>query len=313
MPVKKTQKELQNKSSIRYAYMNDDATEGKVQEVIMMPSTLETIDYAFYDFVNEKLNLSTTSNEGFKKVPIIWASTERAYQIKNLKEVHDSEETLILPLITIERKTTVKEPNKRGLPWANIMPENDEKGGTITIARHLNQEKTSQFQNNLANRKLGPGKVGSSMHATNKRNMTASKNVYETITIPLPTWITVTYEVSLRTEYQQQMNDLVQPWVTISGNSTMPPRIERDNHKFEVFLEGDYTNNSNTNNLEMDQRNYETTITARVLGYLIGEGPNQERPKIVKRQNAVEFRMARERVVVGDIPENIDSRGFYRE
>ena len=313
MPVKKTQKELQNKSSIRYAYMNNDATEGGVQEIIMMPSTLETIDYAFYDFVNEKLNLSTTTNEGFKKVPIIWASTERAYQIKNLKDVHDAEETLILPLITVERKTVVKEPNKRGLPWANIMPENDEKGGSITIARRLNQEKTSQFQNNLANRKLGPGKVASSMHATNKRNMTASKNVYETITIPLPTWITVTYEVSLRTEYQQQMNDLVQPWVTISGNSTMPPRIERDNHKFEVFLEGDYTNNSNTNNLEMDQRNYETTITARVLGYLIGEGPNQERPKIVKRQNAVEFRMARERVVVGDIPENIDSRGFYRE
>ena len=70
MPVKKTQKELQNKSSIRYAYMDNDTTEGRVQEIIMMPSTLETIDYAFYDFVNEKLNLSTTTNEGFKKVQL---------------------------------------------------------------------------------------------------------------------------------------------------------------------------------------------------------------------------------------------------
>ena len=313
MAIKKNQKELQNKFSTRFAYMGDDRTEGKVQEVIMMPSSLETIDYAFHNFVDEKLNLFTNTNEGFKKVPIIWASTERAFQLKNSKELRDSEDGLILPLIVIERKNVVKDPNKKGLPWANIMPENDEKGGTITIARKLNQEKTSQFQNNLAARRLGPGKIRSSMHATNRRNMTAGKNVYETITIPLPTWVTVTYEVSLRTEYQQQMNDLIQPWVTIAGNSTMPPRIEKDNHKFEVFLDGNYTNNSNTSNLEMTQRNYETIVNANVLGYLIGEGPNQERPKLVKRQNAVEFRFAREHVVVGDMPENIDSRGFYRE
>jgi len=313
MTVKKNQKELQNKFPIRFAYMDDNTTEGKVQEVVMMPSTLETIDYALYDFINEKLNLFTTTNEGFEKVPIIWASAERAFQIKNNKDVRDSEETLILPLITVERKSVIKEPNKRGLPWANVMPINDSKGGTITVARRLNQKKTSEFQNNLADRRFGPGNVRSSMHATNKRNMVAGKNVYETITIPLPTWVTVGYEISLRTEYQQQMNDLIQPWVTIAGNSTMPPRIERDNHKFEVFLEGNYANNSNTSNLDMTQRNYETVITANVLGYLIGDGPNQERPKIVKRQNAVEFRFAREHVVVGDIPENIDSRGFYRE
>ena len=98
MTVKKNQKELQNKFPIRFAYMNDNATEGKVQEVVMMPSTLETIDYALYDFVNEKLNLFTTTNEGFEKVPIIWASAERAFQIKNNKDVRDSEETLILVL-----------------------------------------------------------------------------------------------------------------------------------------------------------------------------------------------------------------------
>jgi hypothetical protein len=313
MVTRKTQRQLQNKHADRFDYMNSAETEAKVHEIIMQPSTLETIDYAFYDFVNEVLNLSTTTNEGFKKVPIIWASTERAFQLKNDKELRDSDDGLILPLMVIERKSVVKDAAKRGLPWANIMPVNDEKGGTITIARQLNQKKTSQFQNNLAGRKFSNGRVNSSMHATNKRNMKAGKNVFETITIPLPTWVTVSYEVSLRTEYQQQMNDLVQPWVTISGNSTMPPRIEKDNHKFEVFIDASYANNSNTGNMEMAQRNYETTITANVLGYLIGEGPNQERPKIVKRQNAVEFRFAREHVIMGDPHEDIDSRGFYRE
>ena len=128
-----------------------------------------------------------------------------------------------------------------------------------------------------------------------------------------PTWVTVSYQINLRTEYQQQMNDLVQPWVTLAGNSSMIPRIEHDEHKFEVFINANYENNSNTSNLDLDQRNYETVVNVDVLGYLIGEGDNQENPKIVKRENAVEFKFTRERVIVGDIPENIDDRGFYRE
>ena len=62
----------------------------------------------------------------------------------------------------------------------------------------------------------------------------------------------------------------------------------------------------------MQQRNYETKIKIEVQGYLIGEGENQEKPKVVRRQNAVEFKIGRERTVLGDIPENIKD-GFYRE
>lgn len=313
MPVKKTQRQLQDKKSRRYDYIRAPQVKEKLHEIIFMPSTLETIDYALYDFVNEKLNLFTTSNKGFKKVPIIWASAERAFQLKANKEIRDAEESLILPLITIERKTVTKDPNKRGLPWANVFPINDEKGGTITIARKINQKKTAEFQNAVANRRLGPNEVRGANNSAHARNMSTAKVVYQTITIPLPTWITVRYQINLRTEYQQQMNDLIQPWVTISGNSSMAPRIERDNHKFEVFIDASYDNNSNTSNLGFEQRNYETTINVDVLGYLIGEGDNQENPKIVKRENAVEFKFAREQVIFGDIPDNIDGRGFYRE
>jgi hypothetical protein len=313
MPSRKTQKELEDKRSQRFKYVNSPEVQEKLHEIVFMPSTLETIDYALYDFVNEKLNLFTTTNEGFKKVPIIWASAERAFQLKMNKEIRDSEESLILPLISIERKTVTKDPNKRGLPWANVFPINDEKGGTITVARRINQKKTAEFQNAQANRRWGPDEIRGKYNGSHSRNMSTAKVVYETITIPLPTWVTVTYQINLRTEYQQQMNQLVQPWITLAGNSSMIPRIERDNHKFEVFINANYVNNSNTSNLDLDQRNYETVINVDVLGYLIGEGENQENPKIVKRENAVEFKFTRERVIFGDIPENVDDRGFYRE
>ena len=62
----------------------------------------------------------------------------------------------------------------------------------------------------------------------------------------------------------------------------------------------------------MDQRNYDTSIKIEVLGYLVGDGENQEKPKIVRRQNAVEFKIGRERAILGDIPRTIKD-GFYRE
>ena len=62
----------------------------------------------------------------------------------------------------------------------------------------------------------------------------------------------------------------------------------------------------------MAERNYETNINIEVLGYLIGAGENEERPQIVKRENAVEFKFSREQTMVGDIPTTVKD-AFYRE
>ena len=66
-------------------------------------STLENIDTAFLRYINESLDIHTTTNQGFIKVPVIWASAERAFQSKRDSRVRDKEGSLVLPLITIER------------------------------------------------------------------------------------------------------------------------------------------------------------------------------------------------------------------
>jgi len=310
---KRTQKQIQDKRSQRFDYVGDKKVESKLQEIEFMPSSLETIDGAMMRFVDEDLNLSTTTNTGFKKVPVLWVTAERAYQIKHNKDLRDKEETLILPLISINRSSVTKEPNFKGTVYANIYPEPDARGGTITVARQINQKKTAEFQNAQSKRKYGvDNNVAAKSYNSSKRNMNTQKVVYETITIPLPVWVKVRYEITVRTEYQQQLNELIRPFFTIAGNSPMPPRIENEGHFYEVFIDGSFANNSNKANLGMAQRNYETTIGIDVLGYLIGEGENQEKPKIVKRENAVDFKFARERTIVGDIPDTIKD-GFYRE
>ena len=55
--------------------------------------------------------------------------------------------------------------------------------------------------------------------------------------------------------------------------------------------------------MDDEERRFETSIDIKVLGYLIGEGDNANRPKFSVRENAVEVKIPRERTVFGDIPE----------
>ena len=306
-----TQEEIENPSPDNWTGVKDPSI---LQEIEFMPSTLETIDYAVFDYLNNDLDLQTDSNKGFDKVPIIWASNERSYQLKANKDLRDAEETLIYPLITLERKGVIKDITKRIIPYANLYPPGDPRGGTVTIARRINQKKTAEFQNNLSRRKVLDGRIAGKGYGQNTfPGIVDQRTVYETITIPLPVWVSVEYEISMRTEYQQQMNDLVTPLLRQGGLNSMPRRLKRDGHKFEAFIRGNFTNNANSSGLDMNPRVFETVIRLEVMGYLIGDGVNAEHPKVVIRENAVEVKIPRERVVVGAKDEYLGKRGFYRD
>ncbi len=56
------------------------------KEYQIMPSTLETIDQALYKWVDESIDVSATTNSGWKKVPLILISAKRAFQVKHDKD-----------------------------------------------------------------------------------------------------------------------------------------------------------------------------------------------------------------------------------
>ena len=255
------------------------------------PSTIETIDTGIYKYVDEVLNLHTTTNYGFKKVPAIWLGTERSYQIKNNKEIRDSVGKIKLPLITINRDSIVKDPSFKGIFQANLGEKSDYRGGAITKVRRIKQEKTRNFANaDVARAEKNSSETGKS---DNK------KIVYEYITAPIPVYVTVMYTVVLRTEYQQQMNDLMTPFITFTGqlNSFL---FERDGHQYEAFVQQDFAENKNTTALNEDERMFETKVSIKVLGHLIGGGVNREKPNISIRENAVEVKISSDRVIAGD-------------
>ena len=278
------------------------------KEIIFEPSTIETIDTGLFNWVSNALALHTTTNEGWKKAPVIWLGTERAYQIKNSKELRNSDNRLKLPIIAVNRESITKDPTFKGNFQAHLQEKGDYKGGIVKIYKRIQQEKTRNFANSDFARSLhGPSETG-----PQKPEHLRSKTVYQEISIPAPTYINVMYNVLLRTEYQQQMNDLVAPFITKTGqiNGFF---FEQDRYKYEAFIQPDFAETKNIKDLAEDERMFETTIQIKVLGYLIGEGINREKPKVTIRENIVKVRIANERTIVGDKIPWKDKDNDYRE
>ncbi len=134
-----------------------------IKEEILQHSTLENIDASLFEFV-ENMNIHTTTNKGFKKVPVIWTSAERAFQIKQDKDLRDGSGAHILPAISIERSNITKDLQKKGAIYGNVPG-----AGSLTVARRINQEKTKKFAN------------ADAFRLTSQRNFPRKNNLTTTI------------------------------------------------------------------------------------------------------------------------------------
>lgn len=263
-----------------------------VNKVHFEPSTIETIDKSVYNFV-ESLRLSTVTNKGFKPVPIIWGTAERAYQVKKNKDIRDGQGLLVLPIISIKRTSFNKSRASQGIFQGNVPEVADKQGGSLEVGMVLYQEKTMAFASSDAYK----------LYKQKNYPYPNPKQVVKTISVPMPVNVEVMYEITLRTEYQQQMNDLMTPFATKPGTVNYVRLYEND-HRYEGFIEEGYNSSDNLADFSGDERKFETKINLKVIGYLVGEGKNREKPHYSVRENAVEVKIPRERITLAEIPEH---------
>ena len=281
-------------------------------DIEIKPSNLENIDTAMFKFVDEQLDLSSTTSDGFKKVPVIFASAERAFLSKKSVEGRDNDGTLNLPLISIERTNVEKDIRKSTSFYGPTGLFMDAVHGSyIKINRKIVEDKTNNYAiaDNVKNQggvRRTPGGQPYFPNKTNKKIVTVSYYV------PRPVSIMVNYSVVVKANYIQQMNQLTQPFMTV-GDYAKVVKISNNDHYYEAFLGGMYAAQNNSKSFTDSERIYMTTITFNVLGYLMGEGDNQIRAKVIKRENAVEVKIPRERVIIGDTQQFDPSSGFYRD
>jgi len=262
-----------------------------LREIGMLASSIETIDQALVAWVKEDLRLSAHTNEGFTNVPVLWQTPERSFQIKHEKSLRDDGGALKLPLISVERTGITKDPERKGGFQAQVYSQ-DEPGrtGRWVIAKRIVEDKTRNFAVASGTRTNSPAAVQRYYPRINK------KIVIKTLSIPIPVYVNVEYKITLRTEYQQQMNDLLAPFMTRTGqiNAFI---MKRNGHLYEAFIDQGFTHNNNVANLGEEMRMFVSEVNIRVLGYLVGEGENDDRPIVRVEENVVEITYPQEGIV----------------
>ena len=272
-------------------------------------STHETIDYALYNFLNDTLNISCTTNAGFTKVPVIFAIPERAYQVKNQNTLRPNTRTLNYPLMSISKESMNRNPQNRGRYGVGIFPYfRALEGGTLDIARIVNQDKTKNFAN--------ANSIRQSATKKNKNYQTFPGNndeiVYQTLSVPMPSFVEIEYKITAITDYQQQMNQILQTFQNFSSTPGVF-NIQHEGNTYEAFLSPNFGIDNNATGLDVNERVFKADISIMVLGYLIGKGENQEYPQIVVRESAAKIQIQRERSVVGDeVPYHYGKKSKYR-
>ena len=266
-----------------FALLPKDASEFTLKEIGMFSSTIEDIDYAITSWLKKDLDLFCNTNEGRVRVPVLWQVPERAYQVKNEKDLRDENSTLKLPLISIERTNIVKNPEQKGSFQAHTFSvDKNGRAGRFVVAKQIVPDKTQNFAIASGTRTNTEG-VKQQFYPRPNR-----KIVIKTLSIPIPVYVNVEYKIKLKTDYQQSMNELLTPFVARTGQINAFS-LTRNGHLYEVFIDQTFNHNNNLSNLAEDLREFNTEISIRVLGYLIGEGPNDNRPIVRVDENVVEY------------------------
>ncbi len=270
----------------------------------MLASTIEDIDTAIVNWV-KGLNLYATTNEGYVQTPVLWQTPERAFQIKMQKELRDDAGALKLPLVSVERTAITKDPTRKGGFQAHVYSDKkDGRAGRWTIAKRISTDKTRNFavvgatrgasETGGTKQRYYPG-ISGSIGRPNK------KIIIQSLSIPIPIYVNVDYKIVIKSEYQQQMNSLIAPFIARTGQINAFV-MRRNGHLYEGFVDQGFVHNNNISNLGEDVRMFSSEITIKVLGYLVGEGENDDRPIVRLDENIVEISFPQERTAPEGVP-----------
>jgi hypothetical protein len=112
----------------------------------------------------------------------------------------------------------------------------------------------------------------------------------------------------------QQLNEIITPFYVKNGNQKAVT-LRNDNYKYEAFIK-EITPDNNSSALNEERKVYSAKIDMEVVGKLSYSGDNLDKPKVTITENAVEVKIPRERVIMGDTPEYYDlikNKTSYRD
>ena len=234
-----------------------------IPDNFQLPSCgIEDVDRAMFKLFNEDIPLFYLLDGDLKKIPIVFGAGERAFLLRRKEPIRDSQGALILPMVSILRNGIDQEAP------GGIGPGN----GEITIKKRLSSDdyawKRMQNQANLSNIKDVAGSQG---QVNDSLAIDPSNSIYEIITIPTPRFFKSTYEITFWAQYQSQMNQIVEAFM--SSYNIRPARTFRiespKGYWFVAIAEQNINFENNIDNYTDDERILKATIEMNVTGYIV--------------------------------------------
>lgn len=272
-----------------------EKSENMSSEFLDIPScTIEDVDRAIFNLFNVSLPLLYTQRNDTRRVPIIFATGERFALIARKQPLRDRSKALILPVISIMRSglTLGSEIGMATAPDIRQIIKR-QLGKEDAYYQKMINKLDLQNSDDLASRaafldlqeELGtePGRIAtrrssegiSDAESVRKGNLLTSRlgnNIYEIYEMPPPVYFTATYDITIWTQYMQEMNNLLAVIATESHFYAKPSfRIETEKgYYFVAYLDSTISPGNNFEDFSEEERIVRSTLTLKVPGYFLG-------------------------------------------
>jgi hypothetical protein len=262
------------------------------------PCGIENIDRAIFELFDKRLNFSISVDGVPRKVPVVFAAGERFALTRRLSDIRDVNNTLILPIISIERGTI--DYSAAQSPYGTPIATRDQI--SYTVRRRLdstdrdyqniinklslkNQSNVSS-RDNFGSSEIFPGNDARPGRVASRRNSSnlsfvdnpsgkllspnIEDNIFEIITIPYPEFVTIEYNVSFWTQYLQNMNKLLESILIQFDGQEKAFRINtREGYELVAYFQGQFTSDTNFSDFTDNERVIKHNFNIKVPAFII--------------------------------------------
>lgn len=259
---------------------------------------IEDIDRAVFQLFDKKIFFEVSHKGTLQKVPVIFASGERFALTRRKNPIRDSENTLILPLVSIMRQNIDFSPSQANKRTAIAFREQesyvikyklsnrDRKYQNIINKQGLKNQLNVSSEKNFILNTPTPGfsvkpdsistrrssaNIGFSSVANISLGEDLGRNMFEIIEIPYPEFIAVTYDVVFWTQYMKQSNQMIETLLlNFTGQGEEIPMTTEGGYELVAFFSGPFSNSgTNLDEFTESERIIKHSFSVTIPGYII--------------------------------------------
>ena len=259
---------------------------------------IEDIDRAIFQLFDNKISFEVSHKGTLQKVPVIFASGERFALTRRKNPIRDSENTLILPLVSIMRQNIDFSPAQAGKKTAIAfreqesyvikyrLNERDRKYQNIINKQGLKNQINVSSENNFLLNTPTPGfsvkpdavstrrssaNIGFSSVANVSLGESLGRNMFEIIEIPYPEFVAVTYDVVFWTQYMKQSNQMIETLLlNFTGQGEEIPMTTEGGYQLVAFFTGPFSNSgTNLDEFTESERIIKHSFSVTIPGYIL--------------------------------------------